>query len=192
MLKVSENIMTKIKYILIFSLFIILCCNTAFARRSSRDKACFSNIRVIQGAIEMYNMDVSTMMEELNPKTMDILVKEKYLKSYPTPPETSKCEYQSIGDLTDAGIIFCKYHGDIEHLVYCDYYKDNFDENYEKFSQNASNEEIKRNIDRITKGREQQKMKRAILDYLPAVIAFITLALIIWASIPNKKRTNRQ
>ena len=192
MLKVSENIMTKIKYILIFSLFIILCCNTAFARRSSRDKACFSNIRVIQGAIEMYNMDVSTMMEELNPKTMDILVKEKYLKAYPTPPETSKCEYQSIGDLTDAGIIFCKYHGDIEHLVYCDYYKDNFDENYEKFSQNASNEEIKRNIDRITKGREQQKMKRAILDYLPAVIAFITLALIIWASIPNKKRTNSQ
>ena len=182
--------MSKIKYILLFSLFIILCCSPAFARRSFRDKACLSNIRVIQDAVEMYNLDARTMMEELNPKMMDILVKEKYLKAYPTPPEPSKCEYKSIGNLTDNGIIFCKYHGDVEHLVYSEYYDY---EKYEKFSQTASDEMIKSFRDKIIRVRDQarkkEEFKRLIIDYLPPVIFLITLALIIWSMIPNKKRT---
>ena len=32
---------------------------------SSRDKVCYSNIRVLQGAVEMYNMDIETMMTTL-------------------------------------------------------------------------------------------------------------------------------
>ena len=32
----------------------------------SRIKACYSNIRVLQGAVEMYNMDVVTMMTTLD------------------------------------------------------------------------------------------------------------------------------
>ena len=73
---------------------IIICCllflgisNNAFARRSARDKACFSNIRVIEGAVEMYNMDVSTMMEELNPETIDLLVGSSGFGRKPAGPE---------------------------------------------------------------------------------------------------------
>ncbi len=52
--------------------FIFLACNQVYARTPfARDKACFSNIRVIQGAVEMYNMDVATMMRTLD---MDVLI----------------------------------------------------------------------------------------------------------------------
>ena len=47
-------------------------------RRSYRDKACYSNIRVITGAVEMYNMDHETFMENLDE---DLLVKDGYLKT---------------------------------------------------------------------------------------------------------------
>jgi prepilin-type N-terminal cleavage/methylation domain-containing protein len=33
------------------------------AREQAREKACYSNIRVLLGAIEMYNMDHSVMMD---------------------------------------------------------------------------------------------------------------------------------
>ena len=85
-------------YTILLLLFFIFINNNAYARRASaRDKACFSNIRVIQGAVEMYNMDVDgdSMMRNLD---IDILIKEKYLKSEPSHPETS-CKYIAFGDL---------------------------------------------------------------------------------------------
>ncbi|MBP5470271.1 MAG: hypothetical protein J6Z11_13615, partial [Candidatus Riflebacteria bacterium] len=50
----------------------------------SREKACFSNIRVLTGAVEMYNMDCPQMMDKLD---MDKLVETKYLKAPITGPE---------------------------------------------------------------------------------------------------------
>lgn len=81
------------------------------ARDSARQKACYSNIRVIQGAVEMYNMDTSTMMA----KTLDVntLVSGHYLKTAPIPPETN-CSYSINGDITESGYIKCGLHGDIE------------------------------------------------------------------------------
>ena len=81
------------------------------ARASARQKACYSNIRVLQGAVEMYNMDVSTMMTTLNQGT---LRNGKYLKGTADLmcPETSKQKgYKESGDLTDNGEITCGYHG---------------------------------------------------------------------------------
>ena len=77
------------------------------SRVSNRQKACFSNIRVIQGAVEMYNMDVSTMMDTLD---MNQLISDKYLKPI-TPPETS-CSYHGE-KLIDNGEVYCDYHGSL-------------------------------------------------------------------------------
>ncbi len=80
------------------------------ARASARQKACYSNLRVIQGAVEMYNMDVSTMMTTLDQST---LIKGKYIKSAAPLicPETSKNGSYSGTDLTENGEIVCSYHG---------------------------------------------------------------------------------
>ncbi len=81
------------------------------ARASARQKACYSNMRVIQGAVEMYNMDVSTMMETLNQGT---LRNGKYIKATADLicPETSRNgKYGNTGKLTDDGEITCSYHG---------------------------------------------------------------------------------
>lgn len=69
--------------------------------------ACYSNIRVLTGAVEMYNMDHATMMSTLD---TDTLVKEHYLKYPPKGPDPD-CEYYSEGDLIEDGIIACKKHG---------------------------------------------------------------------------------
>ena len=88
---------------------------SVFARREfSRVKACYSNIRVILGAIEMYNMDHDVMMTECNEYNLHLLCDEGYLKQMPTKP-TEKCEYLSDSDLTSTGVIYCKYHGSIEY-----------------------------------------------------------------------------
>ena len=80
------------------------------ARASARQKACYSNLRVIQGAVEMYNMDVSTMMVTLDQST---LIKGKYIKAASALicPETSKNGSYSGSDLTENGEIVCSYHG---------------------------------------------------------------------------------
>ena len=70
-------------------------------------QACYSNIRVLSGGVEMYNMDHATMMSTLD---IDALVKEHYLKYPPQGPDP-ECEYYSEGDLAEDGIIACKKHG---------------------------------------------------------------------------------
>ncbi len=108
-----------IKFLILFMLFFYALVNFfswGFAYRkpvhiSSREKACYSNIRVISGAVEMYNMDVKTLMTTLD---MNPLLKNNYLKPITTPE--NDCEYHSEGDLTEKGYIYCKRHGDIEGL----------------------------------------------------------------------------
>ena len=79
-------------------------------RSSGRQKACYSNIRVLQGAVEMYNMDVEPMMTSLN---QGVLREGRYLKadSDLKCPETSKGATYSGDDLTEKGEIICSYHG---------------------------------------------------------------------------------
>lgn len=80
---------------------------------NTRYKACYSNQRVLQGAVDMYNMDSSEMMSNLD---VDILVKSNYLINIPNGPE-SQCKY--VGNKLDSdGIVYCTYHGDVEgHTV---------------------------------------------------------------------------
>ena len=76
---------------------------------NTRQKACFSNIRILQGAVEMYNMDSKEMMSLLDE---EILIKGNYLKG-PTSHPTVECQY--VGKNLDVdGMVYCTYHGDVE------------------------------------------------------------------------------
>ena len=85
--------------------------------------ACASNQRVMLGAVEMYNMDHSDMMQELNINELLKPYKSKYSKqSFPylkSDPSNNKfgCEYTSQGDLTRDGNIICKKHGTVEEIM---------------------------------------------------------------------------
>lgn len=79
------------------------------ARESARQKSCYANIRVILGAVEMYNMDSSQMMDTL---VINDLVSQGYLKNEPAKPE-SDCNYQGTS-LTGNGVIKCDRHGAVE------------------------------------------------------------------------------
>ena len=101
--------------IAIFILAILFSMAQPNVRRSSprsRQKACYSNIRVLTGATEMYNMDVK---EENLMKSLDIepLINNKYLKEKPIPTEVS-CRYLSTYNDKDGLYIWCDYHGDIQ------------------------------------------------------------------------------
>lgn len=50
-------------------------------RINAREKACYANMRVLLGALEMYNMDHSLFLEEMNPKVMMQLYTDGYLRS---------------------------------------------------------------------------------------------------------------
>ncbi len=79
---------------------------------NSKQKACYSNIRVIQGAVEMYNMDASELMSELN---IDYLTNGHYLKVKPDHPD-KPCSYQG-SKLEDDGSVYCTFHGDIQGIT---------------------------------------------------------------------------
>lgn len=102
--------------------------NITRSRASARRKTCFSNMRVLQGAVEMYNMDSYKMMKTLD---TDLLVKSKYLKEKPVFPEPD-CLYLTEGDLTENGKIYCKHHGVVLNS-----------EEERKLSQKEKSEELK-------------------------------------------------
>ena len=85
------------------------------AREQAREKACYANIRVILGAIEMYNMDHSAMKGTIadgDTQAAGILVTGGYLKTAVTKPETG-CSYAGA-NVDTTGRISCTVHGTVE------------------------------------------------------------------------------
>ena len=75
---------------------------------ANRTKACLANIRVLLGAVYMYDLDHEhNFMTELD---TDKLIEEGYLKSEISLPE-SKCKYFITETLTDDEAIRCEFHG---------------------------------------------------------------------------------
>lgn len=83
--------------------------NFKTSRFQARHKACYSNIRVIQGAVEMYNADSSSQMSYLN---MANLVKGGYIKPGIKCPETNKEDYYGE-NLDSDGEVYCLKHGNL-------------------------------------------------------------------------------
>ncbi len=80
-------------------------------------------MRVMLGAIEMYNMDHSTFMNELNEANYKVLVSEGYIKKDfdCVCPETKKFQYSSTCDLSDPSYdlftaLKCANHGTIKDI----------------------------------------------------------------------------
>jgi competence protein ComGC len=80
-------------------------------------KQCYANMRVILGAVEMYNLNNEVGIKKVSSihcTTRDsFLVKAKMLKK-PIVPPTDKCEYYTKGLLLEKGAIFCTEHGCVE------------------------------------------------------------------------------
>ncbi|OGK09835.1 MAG: hypothetical protein A2W80_02010 [Candidatus Riflebacteria bacterium GWC2_50_8] len=131
------------------------------ARQQSREKACFANMRVLMGALEMYCMDIDfkdpetgkDMSSSLGKLEHDLytglfkiekLVEMKYLKSMLVPAEND-CDYRIIGNFMKEGYVVCMVHGSIEQSgvsiedmikSYCSAHNldfDDFDFPYEKY-----------------------------------------------------------
>ncbi len=93
---------------------------------SARVKQCYANMRVLMGAVEMYNMDNAVMIDAIGDADgvmidaigdadgleSGILVRLRYLKTPLTKP-TVKCAYSGVG-LTGTGTIRCAFHGTVE------------------------------------------------------------------------------
>lgn len=79
------------------------------AREQAREKACYSNMRVLLGAIEMYNMDHSEMMNEPD---QGKLTSDGYLKAEVACPETGG-KYEGK-DLSGNGVLSCSNHGTVD------------------------------------------------------------------------------
>lgn len=78
-------------------------------------RACFGNQRLLEGAIEMYNMDHDATITAITPELYapdGILVQQGYLKPLEMP--SAGCRFRSEGDLTEAGSrITCDEHGSV-------------------------------------------------------------------------------
>lgn len=83
------------------------------AREQAREKACYANMRVLLGAIEMYNMDTPNMETGMSSGVITKLTSSNYLKGGINKPEQG-CGYTNNGDLTGSGKIQCDVHGQIE------------------------------------------------------------------------------
>lgn len=82
------------------------------AREQAREKSCYANMRVIQGAIEMYNMDNTPMITSVD--LTKLTGTGGYLKSDPKCPSNSANSYGQTSDLTDQGKITCPCHGTVD------------------------------------------------------------------------------
>ncbi|MBR4570739.1 MAG: hypothetical protein IKO19_08780 [Candidatus Riflebacteria bacterium] len=120
-------------------------------KSGNRDRHCFSNIRMLRGAIELYNMDHNESMHELTKTSIEKLIQGNYLKSVSKDEE---CEYKSKGELDfdkkDSGFIYCTYHGDIDGYLE----SKRFQDDKKRIPQNCSIEEFNAAKKEIIKKKE--------------------------------------
>ncbi len=128
-------------------------------RPSAEGHTCRSNLYIIMSAIEMYNMDmIDNKITVFNEDSLKKLLAGHYLKSEPSKSR-QQCEYLTLGDLSEGGILYCKYHGDANHILESEYYS--FEE-YPKLPQNTTIQDYHENIERISQARTQylEKIKK--------------------------------
>ncbi len=82
---------------------------------------CFSEIRVLSGAVELYNLDNESKINELNDETIKILFDNKYIKEMPNP-FIPKCVYRNEENLASNPLsIYCEAHGSPDGSIHSIY-----------------------------------------------------------------------
>lgn len=86
--------------------------------QSAAKRECDANLRVLLGAVELYNMDHQEMIKELRDEDVQKggkLVGGTYLKT-PISKPIPECLYSSVGDISQEGHLTCKVHGRVLEL----------------------------------------------------------------------------
>ena len=162
---------------------------------------CFSNQRVLYGALEMYNMDHSEMLVTAFPgrefdDILKLLQDGKYIKEKLTSQDNI-CSYGFV-DLTGSAGVFCVIHGSKE----TDIYEDTI---YPEVDLSVSKPYFEKyNILKIQMGKKSKKFKNHIIfkneiyDYLlcnpsvPFVLLVIIILSAVISSILSSKKQNKQ
>ena len=117
----NKNLTAFIVFCVITCLFSTGCGSNEAEKNKA--KACGATMRVMMGAIEMYNMDSKTFMTELNENNYKLLKSKGYIsKDFDCIcPSTNKFEYSSTCDLSDPEndifkAIKCSKHGTIKDV----------------------------------------------------------------------------
>ena len=191
----NKNAFTLIELIIVIVIIVILAAmsqpNIHHGNRArARQRACFSNLRVLQGAIEMYNMDNVTMMDTALPNGdfgdhEEMLVQGHYLKDYLVPVEED-CAYGFI-DMTGTGTAFCKKHGTLESKDEDNPIIPEYDKSLEKPFSFAYKENKKR-IQREKEYRKMLETTKEILKSPPFLIFAVVFIIIFTLMIGGKKK----
>ena len=109
---------TVIVFIVVFVLTCMAAPSHPALKSSMRQKACYSNIRLLAGAIEIYNKEHKEFIDEFNEKTLKLLYEGECLRG-DIRLYTPRCKYISKGSLKEngGGFIYCEYHGDQENRI---------------------------------------------------------------------------
>ena len=174
------------KYIIFLVFFIMLVndCPALDRRIASRQKICFSNIRVFQGAVEMYNLDHELKVKDIIPgrdyeEFEKILINEGYLKDVLYHVEDD-CSYGFV-DILGSGSAFCKRHGVVESPFDGPPILPNYDRSLERpFTYEYSKKEEKRD--------REKKIRNFGLDLLSYFIGFLPFFIFLYLVFANKKR----
>lgn len=87
------------------------------AREQARRNACHANCRVLQGAVEMYNMDNVNMITNMSESIANTLLNQQYIREVPKCPSAGVFTYQAFAgsggdsDLTKGGLVGCGGNG---------------------------------------------------------------------------------
>jgi competence protein ComGC len=130
--------MNYLKHLLSLPLLILLiCAPAAQATEMAGQKACAANLRIIEGAIEMYEIDGKPVTDLLNKDYLQVLLDEGYLKSklqgcpgayllvpgvlwgkklIDLPGSDTRPEYRLRQNAAGRYEVFCTAHGNFEEL----------------------------------------------------------------------------
>ena len=88
--------------------------NFRAARERANTRACYANQKTIAGALEMYNLDNNTKIQELTAEVGGKLVSGGYLQSLVDDPGSGQGTFGNYEFIKDGNGIKCKTHGAIQ------------------------------------------------------------------------------
>lgn len=165
--------------------------NPLFAKKirpNVRLKSCQYNIREIVGAIEMYYMDNTEIIQTALPggdfeDLENMLIHGKYLKEHIEGPEDD-CSYGYIRFIKDYEyVVFCKRHGTLET-------KDEYSPILPKYNKSDEKPFSKAYLSKKAAKERSKAFSSFLNDYVfsPISIIIYFLLLIFFSILPNKKK----
>ncbi len=175
----------KLRYLLLLNMILGIAAGAAMPSGYTRHgrhrpdyyaDRCHYNVSHLKEVIERYNDTNVTKINELSEITMGYL-KNSYGEPFLSGYYTKDCKYLSKGDLTKDGFVYCVYHGDLDDILRCEYYKD-YDYHLdgidgkddkldkERLPQDCSMEFYRENVGKILQKRENEKNKKELLSFI--------------------------